>query len=117
MLQHVALETRPDDVAAALEFWALLGFEPIDVPQGLRGRAVWVGSGGTHVHLLLTDAPVAAPQGHAAVVVEDYDATIAALRAAGHAAEPHSEHWGAARTFVRDPSGHRVEVTAAAPPG
>ena len=117
MLQHVALETRRDDVEAALAFWALLGFEPIDVPPALRDRAVWVGSGGTHIHLLLTDSPVAPPQGHAAVVVDDYDATIAALRAAGHAAEPRAEHWGAPRTFVRDPTGHRVEVTAVAPPG
>ncbi len=117
MLQHVALETRPEGVAAALAFWALLGFERVEAPVSLRERAVWLQRAGTQVHLLLTDDPVVPPSGHAAVVVEDYDATVAALRAAGHRAEPRAEHWGVPRTRVTDPSGHVVEVMSAAPPG
>ena len=115
MLQHVALETRQDDVDAVLAFWALLGFEQVDPPPGLRGRTVWVEREATQIHLLLTDDPVAPPEGHAAVVAEDYDATLDALRAAGHPVDPRREHWGAPRAFVTDPSGHRVEVMAAPP--
>jgi catechol 2,3-dioxygenase-like lactoylglutathione lyase family enzyme len=115
MLQHVALETRPDDVEAVVAFWALLGFERVEAPPSLRGRAIWLQHRGTQVHLLLTDEPVVPPGGHAAFVVDDYDATVAALRAAGHRAEPRAEHWGVPRTVASDPSGHRVEVMSAPP--
>jgi catechol 2,3-dioxygenase-like lactoylglutathione lyase family enzyme len=117
MLQHVALETRREDVDAALAFWALLGFEPVEPPPGLVGRTHWVQRDGTHIHLLLTDEPVVPPAGHAAVVAPDYDAALDALRAAGHHVEAHAEHWGVPRAFVTDPSGHRVEVMSAPPPG
>ena len=63
----------------------------------LAERAVWVQRGGTQVHLLLTDEPVVPPAGHAAVVLDDYEATLGALRAAGHGVDPRPEHWGAAR--------------------
>jgi len=116
MLQHVALETRRADVDAALSFWSLLGFERVEPPLSLRERAVWVQRGGTQVHLLLTEEPVVPPSGHAAVLVDDYEATVAALRAAGHRAEARAEHWGAPRTVAIDPSGHRVEVMSSAPP-
>jgi catechol 2,3-dioxygenase-like lactoylglutathione lyase family enzyme len=117
MLQHVALETRAGDVEAVLAFWALLGFEPVEVPAGLAGRTHWVQRGGTQIHLLLTEDPVVPRAGHVAVVAADYDATLAALRAAGHPVDPRAEHWGAPRSFVTDPSGHVVEVMAAPPPG
>jgi catechol 2,3-dioxygenase-like lactoylglutathione lyase family enzyme len=117
MLQHVALETREKDVDAVLAFWSLLGFEPVAVPPGLAGRTHWVQRGGTQIHLLLARDPVVPPKGHAAVVADDYAATLEALRAAGHAVDPRAEHWGAPRAFVTDPSGHVVEVMAAPPPG
>jgi len=50
------------------------------------------------------------PRGHLAVVASDYEATIAALRAAGHEVDPREEHWDSPRSFVRDPAGHVVEV-------
>jgi len=115
MLQHVALETRPSDVDAVLAFWSLLGFEPVEPPPSLRGRTHWLRRGCTQVHLLLTADPVVPPAGHAAVVVHDYHATLAALRIAGHPVEPRAEHWGAPRSFVTAPSGHLVEVMSAPP--
>ena len=116
MLQHVALETARENGDAAVEFWRLLGFEPVDPPPSLRERAAWLQRGETQIHVLWTDAPVAPPQGHAAVVVDDYEETIGALRNAGHEVEPRREHWGAPRGFVHAPGGHRVEVMAAPPP-
>ena len=116
MLQHVALELDPSDVEAAAEFWTILGFERVDPPPSLRERAAWLQRGSTQIHLMFADDPVSPPQGHAAVVAEDYDATLGALRAAGYEPDPRAEHWGAARSFVRAPGGHRVEVMAA-PPG
>lgn len=115
MIQHVALEISEGDVEATLAFWALLGFERVPVPEGLVGATVWVERAGTQVHLLLLDDAVAPPEGHVAVVCEDYDATLRRLRDAGFATDPRRRHWGAARCFVRGPGGHRVEVMAAPP--
>ena len=116
MIHHIALEVRRDDVAACERFWALLGFERVEPPATLADRAVWVERGRTQVHLMYADDPVTMPEGHVAVVAEDYDEALERLRAAGFALEPRFAHWGAPRCFVREPAGHRVEVMAA-PPG
>jgi catechol 2,3-dioxygenase-like lactoylglutathione lyase family enzyme len=115
VIQHVALETRREDGAAAEAFWRLLGFEPVDPPESLRERAAWLERRNTQIHLLWHDEPSAPPEGHTAVVIDDYEATLDRLRAAGHAVEPRAEHWGAPRAFVDAPGGHRVEVMAAPP--
>ena len=117
VIQHVALETARADAAAAEKFWQLLGFDPVEPPETLRDRATWLQKGPTQVHLLWSDAPVAPPEGHVAVVADDYDATIERLREAGYDVDPRRQHWGAPRAFVRAPGGHRVEVMAAPPPG
>ena len=115
MIQHVALETRREDGHAARRFWELLGFHEVAPPETLRERAAWMERGGTQVHLLWSEEPVAPPQGHAAVMVDDYTAVLERLRADGHAIEHRAEHWGAPRAFVTAPGGHRVEVMAAPP--
>jgi catechol 2,3-dioxygenase-like lactoylglutathione lyase family enzyme len=115
-LQHVSLEVRPDDVPAELAFWRLLGFAEVEPPGTLGERSAWLQRGATQVHLLFAEDPVVPPSGHAAVVAEEFDATLAALRDAGHEAEERTRHWGAARAFARTPAGHRVEVMAAPPP-
>jgi catechol 2,3-dioxygenase-like lactoylglutathione lyase family enzyme len=116
-LQHTSLETREADVEAEVAFWALLGFTRVDPPGELGDRAAWVqAADGTQIHLLYASDPVVPPQGHVAVVApEPFDATIAALQAAGHAPEPRAEHWGVPRSYVRSPAGHLVEVMASAP--
>jgi catechol 2,3-dioxygenase-like lactoylglutathione lyase family enzyme len=115
-LQHTSLEIRRDDVDAELAFWALLGFDHVETPTGLGGRATWVARDGTHIHLLHADAPTVMPRGHVAILADDYDATVARLRDAGFAFEPDDPFWGAERGFVRTPAGHRVEVMAGPPP-
>jgi catechol 2,3-dioxygenase-like lactoylglutathione lyase family enzyme len=116
MLQHVSIETKREDVDACVRFYALIGFREVEPPETLRDRATWVERGGTQVHLMLADDPVVPPSGHHAVVVDDYEGTLAALRDAGFDPEPRAEHWGCARSFVRNPAGHRVELMACAPP-
>jgi predicted ester cyclase/catechol 2,3-dioxygenase-like lactoylglutathione lyase family enzyme len=116
VIQHVALETRRRDGPEAEAFWRLLGFEPVDPPPTLRERAAWLQRGTTHVHLLWSDEPTAPPEGHTAVVLDDYRGTLNRLRDAGHAVEPRKEHWGAPRAYVRAPGGHRVEVMESPPP-
>jgi catechol 2,3-dioxygenase-like lactoylglutathione lyase family enzyme len=115
MVQHIALETRREDVEAEVAFWRLLGFTRVEPPASLAQRATWLESGPTQIHLLYTDAPTTS--GHVALIAPSpFDATIGALAAAGHAPQPRTEHWGAARAYVRSPAGHLVEVMAAPPP-
>ena len=114
-LQHVSLEVRPEQVPAEREFWGLLGFEPVDPPGTLGERSAWVQRNGTQIHFLFADDPVTPPEGHVAVVAEDYDLTVGRLRHAGFDVEAHREHWGAPRSFVTSPAGHRVELMAAPP--
>jgi catechol 2,3-dioxygenase-like lactoylglutathione lyase family enzyme len=116
MLQHVSIETRSEDVEECVRFYGLIGFRRVDPPPSLAGRAAWVERDGTQVHLMLAEDPVVPPNGHLAVVVADYEAALAALRDAGFEPDARDEHWGAARSFVRDPAGHRVELMAAPPP-
>ena len=116
-MHHVALEVVEGDADREVAFWSLLGFEEVEPPGTLRRKSRWVERQGTQIHLLFADDdPVVPPEGHVAVVTEDYEATLARLRAAGMDFESDEELWGAPRGFVRTPAGHRVEVMAAPPP-
>ncbi len=115
MLQHASLEVRPDQVDACVRFWGLLGFEPMTPPPSLRHRFTWVERLGTHIHLIPVDAPVTAREGHVAVLAEDFEAALAALRDAGFEPRPGSNAWNAPRSFVRDPAGNLVEIMSAVP--
>ncbi len=115
MIGHVAIEVREDAVDACVRFWALLGFAHVEAPPALAARSTWVQAGPTQIHLLYADEPVVAPEGHVAVVVGDFGATLGALREAGFEPQPRREYWNSPRAFVRSPSGHRVELMAAAP--
>jgi catechol 2,3-dioxygenase-like lactoylglutathione lyase family enzyme len=117
VLQHAALETRRADGEAATAFWRLLGFHEVEPPPTLRERAAWLQRGSTQIHLLWSEDPIAPPEGHVAVVVDDYEATLEQLRQSGHEVEDRAQHWGAPRAFARAPGGHRVEVMSAPPPG
>ena len=114
-LQHVTIEVRDADVAACVDFYRLLGFERVEPPPSLADTATWVERDGMQVHLLRTDEPVVPPQAHHAVVVDDYEATVDALRGAGFEPDARREHWGSPRGFVRNPAGHRVELMASPP--
>jgi len=115
-LQHVTLEVLPADIERSVEFWELLGFARVEPPPALAETFVWMERKGTQVHLERNPSPVVPPHGHAAVVVEDFDATVERLRAAGFDVTPGREHWDAPRAKALAPGGHVVELMAA-PPG
>lgn len=116
MIHHVGLEIHERDAAAEIAFWALLGFAEVAPPApSLAARSRWVERHGTQVHLLVAAAPVIPSAGHVAVVAPEFDEVVAALRTAGHEAAERERYWGARRTQVVSPGGHRVEVMAAPP--
>ena len=115
VLQHVTLEVTPDDVERSVEFWELLGFARVEALAALAETFTWMERKGTQIHLERNPSPVVPPHGHAAVVVEDFDATVKRLREAGFDVQPGREHWGAARAKVIAPGDHVVELMAAAP--
>jgi catechol 2,3-dioxygenase-like lactoylglutathione lyase family enzyme len=114
MIHHVTREVRPTILQPCLEFYALLGFEPVTPPAALAERAAWLRLGPTQLHLLLNPDAVPAT-GHVAIVAGDYDSLLARLGSAGHSVEPRREHWGSPRGYVRDPAGNLVELMAFAP--
>ena len=115
MIQHVAIEVREQDVKACVAFWSLLGFAQTAAPPALAARSTWVQAQSTQVHLLYAERPVVPEEGHVAVVVADYDATLDALRDAGFEPRERTQYWGSPRAFARCPAGHRVELMAFAP--
>jgi catechol 2,3-dioxygenase-like lactoylglutathione lyase family enzyme len=115
VLQHVSLEVRPDQVEDCVAFWRLLGFEQVAPPPSLT-RFTWLERDGTQIHLMPFDDPVTTVRGHAAVVVDDFDATVATLRDKGFETREGSNAWNAPRVFVRDPAGNHVELMSAPPP-
>jgi catechol 2,3-dioxygenase-like lactoylglutathione lyase family enzyme len=115
-VHHVALETREADAQACVEFWALLGYSPVEPPASLRDRALWVERDGRQIHFMYADEPVVPSDGHVALIDRELDATVERLQAAGIEVRERSQYWGARRVLVDDPAGHVVELMAA-PPG
>jgi catechol 2,3-dioxygenase-like lactoylglutathione lyase family enzyme len=117
VIHHVTFEVPRERWEECASFYALLGFARVQPPPSLADRAAWLEHGGTQVHLMHVEEPVVLPRGHVAVVVDDYEATVAALRDAGHEVESRPEHWGAPRANTHDPAGNRVELMAFPPGG
>ena len=116
MLQHVSIEVPATDAERAVEFWRLVGFEPVDAPEPIARYVTWIERRGTQIHLILTDSPTVPLLGHAAVVVDEFARTLARLREAGFEVEESDPLWGAQRAFAITPGGHRVELMASPPP-
>jgi catechol 2,3-dioxygenase-like lactoylglutathione lyase family enzyme len=110
MLHHVTLEISPEDLERSTEFWKLLGFAPVDPPADLAASFTWLEHGGTQVHLMRTRSPTVPPDGHTAVVVPDFAATVETLEARGFEVAPKRERWGSRRAEAVAPGGHRVEL-------
>jgi catechol 2,3-dioxygenase-like lactoylglutathione lyase family enzyme len=115
VLQHVTLEVKPGQVRDCVTFWGLLGFTEMVPPPLLRHRFTWVEREGTQIHLVPVDEPIAAREGHVAVLAADFEATLERLTAAGYALREGTNAWDAPRSFVRDPAGHLIEVMSRSP--
>lgn len=114
MLQHATREIPPSRLDECVSFYTLVGFTQVSVPEGIRGRALWMERSGTQIHLMPN--PSAVPEhGHIGVIVDDYEKVLERLRADGFEVDARREHWGSPRSYVRDPAGNLVELMAWGP--
>ncbi len=107
-VHHVSLNVSDLDETVAF-YTDVLGLPLLERPE-LRVDGRWLGlPDGRELHLLASDVP--ADQGqHFAFEVDDVDAAIAHLDAAGHRTSKPGVIDGVCRqTFCVDPSGNRVE--------
>jgi catechol 2,3-dioxygenase-like lactoylglutathione lyase family enzyme len=117
VIQHVSFEVKPDQLDACVEFYELLGFEPVVAPEQLAGYVTWLERDGDQFHLLQLPQTSHMNAGHAAVALgEDYEAAQTRLRDAGHQVDEHDEYWGSPRSFARDPAGNLIELMKFPPP-
>lgn len=120
MIDHISYVVSRADAEACAGFYALLGFERVEAPAGLGERSIWLRAGGASIHLVFADRDTGPVEespppgaGHVALVIDRYEARLAALEAAGVEVDRRSAYWGAARCLVRDPAGNVIELTAA----
>jgi glyoxylase I family protein len=107
-VHHVSINVS--DVDAALAFYVgVLGLSPrSDRPDFSFGGA-WLDAGGQQVHLIEADAPPNLGQ-HFAIQVDDLEATVAELRAAGQAVSDPAPVATSLQSFITDPCGNVVEL-------
>ena len=107
-VHHVAICVS--DVDEAVRFYEdVLGCSKIARPDGL-GDGAWLQAGAAQVHLMRSDDRPAGFQ-HFAMQVDDIDACVADIRAAGVAVGDPSGIEGICRqAFVNDPSGNVIEL-------
>jgi catechol 2,3-dioxygenase-like lactoylglutathione lyase family enzyme len=115
VLHHVSLEVPSEQIERSAEFWGLLGFERVPAPEPIASFVVWFERESTQIHLIEVPEPTVPKAGHAAVVAEDFQATVDRLAAAGFEVEESRELWGERRAFASAPGGHLVELMAAPP--
>jgi hypothetical protein len=115
MLHHVGIEIERGDVERAVEFFTLLGFERVEPPPTLASGFTWLERDGTQVHLMHEEHPTVPARGHLAVIVPDFEGTLARLHEHGFETRPGRQHWGAQRAHAIVPGGQRVELMTAPP--
>lgn len=114
-LDHVQLAMPAGEEARAEAFYRdLLGLVVVPKPEPLASRGGrWFGDGPVCLHLGVDRDFRAARKAHPALVVDDLDALVAVLAAAGHAVEWDTELAEVRRCNVDDPFGNRIELIAA----
>jgi catechol 2,3-dioxygenase-like lactoylglutathione lyase family enzyme len=111
-LDHVQLAMPKDEEARAREFYGdLLGMEEVAKPEPLAGRGgVWFERGPVKVHLGVESEFRPALKAHPGIVVDDREALVARLSAAGYEIVTGPEVFGQIQIYTNDPFGNRLEL-------
>jgi len=109
-IQHVTVAA--EDLAEAIAFYELLGMTVVEDRPDLGIEGAWMQCAGEQVHIVVRHGrPVPDGSTHFAIIVDDLDACVAELAAAGVAAKPLRRVEGAGRqVFIQDPTGNVVEI-------
>lgn len=111
-LHHVQLATPPGREDALREFCVgLLGMVEVAKPPALAARGgVWFRGGAAELHFGVEADFRPAVKAHPALVVDDLDALIDRLTAAGRPVRRDGDFPGYRRCYVDDPNGNRIEL-------
>ena len=115
-LQHANVVIPRGATAEVAAFYEhVLGLRRIDKPAALAGRGgAWFDVDGfAQVHLSERDGAVH-EDSHFALVVDDFDAVLAALARHGAPWTEQEDVFGGRRGFTRDPAGNRIELLESA---
>jgi catechol 2,3-dioxygenase-like lactoylglutathione lyase family enzyme len=111
-LDHVQLAMpagREDDARAFYQ--GLLGIPEVAKPPHLAARGgCWFEDGDLKVHLGVEADFAPARKAHPAFIVDDLEALVKRLRAAGHRVVADRPLAGYDRTYAEDPFGNRIEL-------
>ena len=111
-LHHVNVVVPPGATGHVVAFYAeTLGLRQVAKPtEGVAQSGAWFDiDEQTQVHVSERDGE-RHPQTHFGLVVDDFDAVLARLSAAGAPWEDQPQIFGGRRGFTRDPEGNRVEI-------
>ena len=114
-LHHVNVVVPPGCTGDVVDFYALLGLTQVPKPtEGVAQTGAWFDfPGGTQqLHVSERDVQTNADQ-HFAVVVDDLDRLVTALRDDGHPFDRKPDLLGARRGNTADPYGNTVELIEA----
>ena len=113
-LHHVQLTVPAGSEPALREFYGgVLGMSEVAKPATLAARGgVWFGSGTAELHLGVEADFRPARKAHPGLLVDDLDAVLARLAAAGRTVRPDDLLPGYRRCYVDDPCGNRLELLA-----
>ena len=111
-IHHVNVVVPPGDTEAVVPFYAdVLGLCRVAKPaEGVAQTGAWFDvDDASQVHVSERPGEVH-PQSHFGLVVDDFDAVLARVAAAGAPWEDQPPLFGGRRGFTRDPAGNRVEL-------
>ncbi len=108
-IDHVQLAMPPGGEERARAFYAgILGLVEIPKPEPMRARGgMWFDGG---IHLGIEEDMRPSTKMHPALVVDDLDALVEKLVAAGYSSKPSDELPGVRRGHTKDPFGNRIEL-------
>jgi catechol 2,3-dioxygenase-like lactoylglutathione lyase family enzyme len=111
-IHHVNVVVAPGQTDSVISFYVdTLGLRQVPKPtEGVAQSGAWFDiNDSSQVHVSERDGAVH-PQSHFGLVVDDFDATLARLGAAGAPWEDQPQIFGGRRGFTRDPAGNRIEI-------
>ncbi len=111
-IEHVQLAMPVGEENAARRFYSGgLGMEEVPKPENLVKRGgCWFQMGDVHVHLGVQADFRPATKAHPAFEVNNLDALLARLNAAGFSSKNDEPLVGFRRTYISDPFGNRIEL-------